>query len=392
MHAVYLSQMVTSLILLSQSVDSNQDVEPAQARPVFQLDVPHPTADKPQSKLWFARGSWWACLPTLDGNQLWKRSPAGWAQASCANSPLQGLFGHGDVFAEEDRVHIVLVSSKALTTVSLCYDVRRCGYVRAAPPTTWHSPPDESIETATITKDQTGRLWVAYDANQSVWVRASKDSTGIRWTDPVLIGRAISDDDICSIVRLSGGVGVIWSNQNDDTILFRFHRDGCPFDIWHQKEIVAQGDKTADDHLNCAVAEDGTLYVATKTALDTPGRPLLSLRERHPEGRWRSHAYATLTPDGEPSRPIAMVSNCPKRLVLCHALYGVSSRRNSIIGMICRHPNPDLCSKGITIIGPTLGLNNVTGCKSSLPSNVPAVVLASDGDGNVYEATVNLAN
>ena len=60
--------------------------------------------------------------------------------------------------------------------------------------------------------------------------------------------------------------------------------------------------------------------------------------------------------------------------------------------MICRHPNPELGGKGTAIIEPTMGLNNVTGCKSSLPINVPSVILGSDGSGNVYEATVNLAN
>jgi hypothetical protein len=393
MHMIYMAQIATSLMLLSQVVGATQEVESGTARPVFKLDVPDPTADKPQSKLWYSQGSWWACLPTQDGNQLWKRSPTGWAQASGVDSPLRGLFGHGDVYAEQDRIYVVLVSPQALTIAALCYDSLRCDYVQAAPPTTWPSPADESIETATITTDQTGRLWVAYNADQSVWVRASRDRTGICWTEPILLAHGTGDDDICSIARLCGGVGVIWSNQNDETISFRFHRNGCPPDTWHQKEIVAQGDKTADDHLNCAVAEDGTLYVATKTSLDTLNRPLLSLRERLPEGRWRSHAYATLTSNGEPSRPIAIMSHSSKRLVLCHTLYGRQNAGvNSIIGLICRYPDPDLHCKGVEIIQPTAGLNNVTGCKSSLPINVPSVVLASDGDGNVYEAIVDLTH
>ena len=184
---------------------------------------------------------------------------------------------------------------------------------------------------------------------------------GVRWTDPILLGRGTTDDDICSIARMCGGVGVIWSNQNNDSISFRFHPNGSPPDSWDQTEIVAQGDKTADDHLNCAVAEDGTLYVATKTSLDTINRPLLSLRERLPNGRWRSHAYAPLTPNGEASRPIVMASDCRKRLVLCHTLYGVGSESYSIIGMICRYPNPDLDSKGVKLIQPEARLNNVTG-------------------------------
>ena len=390
MHTIYVLQVVTCLILLGQVVEPIREVNAESVKPVFRLDVPDPTADKPQSKLWYSYGSWWACLPTRDGNQIWKRSPAGWAQADGVDSPLRGLFGHGDVYAEHDGVHIVLVSPQAMTVVALCYDNQRDGYVQVSPPIVWPTPSDTSIETATITKDQTGRLWVAYDANQSVRVRVSKDRTGVLWTDPIVLGHGISDDDICSIAHLGNGIGVIWSNQNDDSISFRCHRNGRPPNTWDPKEIVAQGGKTADDHLNCAVTEDGTLYVATKTSLDTPGRPLLSLRERRPNGGWRSHAYAPLTANQEPSRPIVMASHSLKRLVLCHTLYGVGSQRHSIIGMISRHPNLELDGKGVNLIQPVARLNNVTGCKSPLPLNVPSVVLASDGEGNVYEAIVDL--
>ena len=31
----------------------------AEVRPAFTVDVPSPTMDKPQSKLWFAHGAWW---------------------------------------------------------------------------------------------------------------------------------------------------------------------------------------------------------------------------------------------------------------------------------------------------------------------------------------------
>jgi len=393
MYAIYTSRMFISLVLLSQVVESNQDVEQEPARPVFRVDVPNPTADKPQSKLWYAHDHWWACLPTQDGNTIWRRSADGWSELDDTESPLRGLLGHGDVYADRDSVQVVLVSPEALTVVVMRYDEQRSGYVRAAPPTTWPVPTDGEIETATITKDQTGRLWVAYDARQSVWVRAATDPSGVRWTDPILLGRGTSDDDICAIARLCGGVGVVWSNQNSDSILFRFRRDAYSPDHWDQTEIVAQGDKTADDHLNCAVTEDGTLFVATKTSLDTPNQPLLSLRERLPDGRWRIHAYATLAPNAEPSRPIALVSHSPKQLVLCHTLYGAGSQKpglNSIIGLICRYPDPDLHCKGVELIQPTARLNNVTGCKSSLPSNVPSVLLASDRDGNVYEAILDL--
>jgi hypothetical protein len=357
---------------------------------VFSVDVPNPTADKPQSKLWYAQGCWWACLPASDGNQIWKRSSAGWIRADAADRPLGGLFGHGDVYAERDRVQIVLVSRQTLTVVGLCYDRWRQTYVRAGFPTMWLLPADQTVETATITRDGAGRWWVAFEADNAIWVRASRDACGTRWTVPIQIGSGTADDDICTITRLRCGVGVIWSNQNNESILFRFHRDGCSPYVWDWEETVAHGDKTADDHLNTAVAEDGTLYVATKTSLDQVGKPIFSLRERSPNGCWRSLDYATLSADAKPSRPIALLSQCPRRLVLCHSVRG-SDGLSSIVSLVSPRPCLKLQGEPAEVVAPAKGLNNVTGCKSLLPRTAPAIVLASDAQGHVYEGTLKLA-
>lgn len=361
------------------------------ATPAFCVDVPNPTADKPQSKLWYAQGFWWACLPAREGNQIWKRSDAGWVRSDGAESPLYGIHGHGDVYAERDRVYIVLVSSQALTVVVLRYDGRQGSYVRAGCPTVWLVAASQKLETATITKDRTGRCWVAYNAGNSVWVRASRDVGATRWTVPIQIGCGTHPDDICTITRLQCGVGVIWSNQNTDSIRFRIHCDRCSPYNWNREETVAQGGKTADDHLHAAVTEDGTLYVATKTSLDELGKPIFSLRERSPNGHWRSRDYATLRADAKPSRPIALLSQYPPSLVLCHTVRGPGGL-SSIATLVYPRPCPELLDAAIEIIEPTQGLDNVTGCKSFLPPNAPAIVLASDRQGRVYEATIPLVD
>ena len=42
----------------------------------------------------------------------------------------------------------------------------------------------------------------------------------------------------------------------------------------------------ADDHLNVAVAVDGTLYAAVKTSYDTAGQTKIALLVRRPSGVW----------------------------------------------------------------------------------------------------------
>jgi Concanavalin A-like lectin/glucanases superfamily/Secretion system C-terminal sorting domain len=53
-----------------------------------------------------------------------------------------------------------------------------------------------------------------------------------------------------------------------------------------QSAIDNVGAGMADDHLNVAVANDGTIYVASKTGYDTQGYTNLSLLVRRPAGTW----------------------------------------------------------------------------------------------------------
>src|SRR5690606_6353741 len=47
-----------------------------------------------------------------------------------------------------------------------------------------------------------------------------------------------------------------------------------------------RGAGMADDHLNMALASDGTLYCAIKTGYDTPGYPRIAMLIRRPSGNW----------------------------------------------------------------------------------------------------------
>src|SRR5690606_37094889 len=46
------------------------------------------------------------------------------------------------------------------------------------------------------------------------------------------------------------------------------------------------GGGMSDDHINMAVAKDGTLYCAVKTNYDKKGYPKIALLIRRPDGKW----------------------------------------------------------------------------------------------------------
>ena len=110
-------------------------------------------------------------------------------------------------------------------------------------------------------------------------MRSSRDATGNEWTEPIPIGRETAKDDLCAIVSLRGIVGLVWSDQGRETMYFCSHKDGADANSWGQIEEIDSGDKTADDHVNCAVGSDGTLYLATKNSVDTLGHAQLRVAQ-----------------------------------------------------------------------------------------------------------------
>ena len=85
---------------------------------------------------------------------------------------------------------------------------------------------------------------------------------------------------------------MLWSDQNIDRFGFKYHVDGDSPLSWSVDEVPASqsalniGSGMADDHLNFAVASDGTIYAAVKTSYDQSGYPQMALLIRRPGGTW----------------------------------------------------------------------------------------------------------
>lgn len=215
-----------------------------------------------------------------------------------------------------------------------------------------------------------------------MFLRASHDPAGLAWAAPAAVNpHEAADDDLCAVATLPGGIGVLWSDQAHDAVYFR--RPGGPI------ETVAEGGKTADDHINTATGRDGTLYAAMKNSVDLPGEPQLVLRLRTPDGRWSSHPYAPLTAEGGPSRPIVLLTPPPERLLLLHSVYAPrtpGAAHNYIAGLAATPSQLSPATPHQSLLRlPAAALNDVTGSKAPLPPGAPWIALASTQDGSVYE-------
>ena len=258
------------------------------------IAVSDSTGEKPQSKIWEHAGSWWAVLPTTSaapssGTWLWKLAPNGsWSSELKLSSATDT---QADAKAVGDVTHILLYGSSP-ELVSIQYNAGTGTYepwsLRGS--NTAIALPNSEI--ATIDIDSAGRLWLATENGTDLNVFYS-DSPYSSFSGPVTLASGISGDDIGVVTAFGGNkVGVLWSNQNTERFGFRVHNDGADPTTWSADEVPASqsalnvGLGMADDHLNVAVASDGTMYAAVKTSYDTAGYPKIALLVRRPGGTW----------------------------------------------------------------------------------------------------------
>ena len=284
----------------------------------------HPaTADKPQSKLWFADGSWWAVMISVTNakrvNVFELTRDHTWRDTGVTIDDR--TTSTADVLYEDG---VLYTASRASSS-----DVR-VNRLRYAPATrTWQQDPGFPVstspggsESATIARDSLGRLWVTYTRNKTVWVQRSTGTDHQSWTAPFTPGTvdvAIGSDDLSAIVSLGSKIGVMWSNQVADRFLFAVHSDTAPDAQWSLESPLA-GTNLADDHVNLKTfgADDqGRTFAVVKTSLDDDpsspqSAPLIVVLARSAAGAWTSTTFGTIADDH--TRPMLVVDETHQEL------------------------------------------------------------------------------
>ena len=361
-------------------------------QPVIHCNIPDPTRDKPQSKVWYAQGAWWAWLPYGEqGSRVWKREADGiWQSQAHLEEALAGLPARADVWAQGPRTVAALLSGKNLAIASLCWDAIRERYELEKRSLSWQE--STAVETVTLAREPGGDFWISYpldshDGRSIVARKVAADLSSI--AVKIILAQGLYKDEICAITSFDSGIGVMWSDQNGEAVFFRRHIPTDPDSAWLPAETVSSGNKTADDHINFCIPPPGVgpkLIAVTKTSLDSLGQPLLSLRVNSRGRTWMSVPFAMLTKRDHPTRPIVLWYK--NRPVVIYSSYGPSSK--------LQHPNRVLIQSFSTdslkpakssteLIPPIDGLNNVTGPKKA-PKEGPILILASDREGRIYEA------
>ncbi|HEY0644390.1 MAG TPA: hypothetical protein VGD39_13275, partial [Nocardioides sp.] len=192
-----------------------------------------PTASKPQSKLWFAQGTWWGVLNDPVSNDFHihrlDQSTQTWVDTGVLVDSRNG--SRADALWDGSKLYVASALPSGSTTSS-GVQVSRYSYANGAWtrdagfPVTINSG---GVEAAVIAKDGTGKLWVTYTQGSRVWVVVGQPG-GTSWGSPFVPnvpGTSVTSDDIASVTSYNGRISVVWSNQGDDSVYAATHVDSA---------------------------------------------------------------------------------------------------------------------------------------------------------------------
>jgi hypothetical protein len=358
-----------------------------------------PTGEKPQSKLWFNDGRWWASMfsPAAGKHRIFALNWATQKWSDTGTTLDDRPLTKADCLW--DGAHLYVVSGGGVVSTGRDLDARLYRYsyaggryrLDAGFPVTVRSG---GAETITIAKDTTGTLWVTYTQGQRVYVNRSRGSE-VSWGDPFVVpaggvNTAVGGDDISAIVAYDGKVGVLWSNQNDGGFYFAYHVDGKPAGQW-SGAVVARRAGYADDHISIRALQadpSGSVFAVVKTSLNTPGQPAIVVLAGSKSGAKLSWRAVTVT-DGAlgQTRPILLLDTSNRRMYVFTAdesggtIYYKAARLDNLVfntnakgSLFIRNDNHPF-------------FNDPTSTKQNVNATTNLVVLASYDNGSHPSAT-----
>ena len=293
-----------------------------------------PTATKPESKLWFANGWWWASMASAvtGGYRIHRldRASSTWVDTGVDLDPrgatqADALWNGEHLFVAS---HAVAASS---TSTSTSQPARLYRYSWDG--TTW--TPDagfpvtitsSSSESLTIAQTDAGRIWATWTQGRRLYLAqtsGSADARSVSFNTPYVPRMAnlasadstaattLNADDISTVASADGVTTLLWSNQVTGTTWSARRTDAGS--TWSAIPVVS-GALMSDDHVSLrAIPGDAARRVVAvfKTSFNdavpaVPTDPLLVAAVFTPaSGAWATATVATVAESA--TRPVAVV-------------------------------------------------------------------------------------
>lgn len=361
-----------------------------------------PSGSKPESKLWFNDGRWWASMfdPVSQDFHIFRLDTATQQWTDTGTALDDRTDSRADVLWDGSKLFVashVFSESPASGTPSRLY---RYSYNSSSKTYTLDAGfPNQinNVKTETLVIDKnTGpdaRLWATWVQGNTVYVNsANADGTG--WETPngsalPVASATVAKDDISSLVSYGGNkIVVVWSNQVNSNIYYSVHTDGQPNNSWTQTRVALGGPGIVDDHISLRSLQEvnGKVYAAVKTSVSNKNDPLTMLLEYNPaQNEWKSYTYG-LKEDAH-TRPIVMVDKSASKVYMFATAPesgGSIYMKSAPLSNISFPPGRGTAVMTDGTGGAEDDINNVTSTKQSVDANTGLVVLATNDTTRRY--------
>jgi hypothetical protein len=367
-----------------------------------------PTGSKPESKLWWNDGAWWADMWSTAANSfhIFKLSSdhQTWSDTGVALDDRPGT--RADALWDGTHLYVAshIFSTCGCSTSAFGNPSRLYRYSYDTTSKTYTLDPgfpvavnDTATETLVIDKDSTGTLWATWAQDNVVEVTHTIGSDTV-WAAPYALPAAgannLNTDDISSVIAFGGNkIGIMWSNQTDSAMYFSYHLDGDADTTWATTRNAVPGPNQGygDDHINLKSLQadgSGRVFAAVKTSLDdlqnpNPNAPLIMLLVRDPAtGDWSNYVFGRV--GDHHTRPIVLLdeqNNVIHMFATAPTVGGVIYEKTSPLNAISFATG--LGTPFINDAGNNF-MNNATSTKQNLNNTSGLVVLASNSNTSFY--------
>jgi hypothetical protein len=372
-----------------------------------------PTAEKPESKLWFNENSWWGILWSTAGNayHIHRLDPVTQEWVDTGTVVDDRSASRADVGWDGQHLYVVSHVFSEIgqpAPAGQRGELYRFSYngARKHPYKLDPGYPVEvtggTSETLVLEKDSASQLWVTWVENGRVMVNHSLNGDDRTWAQPFVLPAAgadsVGEDDISSIISFNGHIGVMWSDQDRSSngnegrdpiavrMLFAVHQDGQDAGSWQSTDVYTP---SGDDHINFKALQsdgDGNVFAVIKTDKDAKLIMLLvcktTLSGCRRKSDW-SHFEVYRSKVFDPTRPMLLI-DAEKRELYVFAVIEDDSVIDDQRAIYYKKTPIDAISFstdiGVPFIkSPTdININDPTSTKQNLNSTTGLVVLASD--------------
>jgi hypothetical protein len=376
-----------------------------------------PSGSKPESKLWWNDGSWWASMWSTSARtfRIFRLDvpTQTWSDTGVTLDDRAGT--RADVLWDGTHLYVAshVFSTCGCSTSASGFPSRLYRYSYNSAAKTYSLDTgfpvqinNTQTETLVIDKDSTGTLWATWAQDGNVMISHTVGGNDQTWiTTPYILPGATGQatglnlDDISTLVAFGGNkIGVFWSNQVTSSFYFAYHVDGQADTAW-TTQTAASSPGFADDHINLKADASGRVYAVVKTSLGDgsnpdPNAPLVALLVRDPAaGTWSTSTVWRVSDGGTNgfTRPIVEIDTSNQVL----HVFGTSS---DLGGAIYEKTSPlgsvsFAAGNGTPFIvdGGSLTLNNSSSTKQSLTTaSGLAVLCGSDGTSFYWHNYVSL--